>query len=152
MEHPGTVRSSAHRGTFGMGPAGGTGAAAVPCARVGAGASYGWRHAGRTRSRRRGTDSAGRRPAAAACRRPAPELTPAFDIVVGVNRDPASQEALIVAADLARRLHAHLHVVHVVDLADYPIDPDASDWEQRAPGHSRPGTGARANRAGRPAG
>lgn len=63
---------------------------------------------------------------------PAPELTPAVDIVVGVNRDPASQQALMVAADLARRLHAHLHVVHVVDLGDYPIDPDASDWEQRA--------------------
>jgi len=63
---------------------------------------------------------------------PVADVTPAVDIVVGVNRDPASQEALMVAADLARRLHAHLHVVHAVDLADYPIDPDAPDWEQRA--------------------
>jgi nucleotide-binding universal stress UspA family protein len=53
-------------------------------------------------------------------------------IVVGHSRDPASQEALRVARDLAERLGARLHVVHGVDLGDYPINPDAADWEEQA--------------------
>ena len=54
-------------------------------------------------------------------------------LVVGYDQAPSSQAALRVAADLTRRLHAsHLHVVHAVDLRDYPIDPDAADWETRA--------------------
>jgi len=53
-------------------------------------------------------------------------------VVVGHNPSPAGEQALGVAADLARRLHAHLHVVHVTDLADYPIDPDLPDWEAEA--------------------
>ncbi|ODU06864.1 MAG: hypothetical protein ABS81_03445 [Pseudonocardia sp. SCN 72-86] len=53
-------------------------------------------------------------------------------LVLGHSRFPASDDALHVAADLARRLHADLHVVHGVDLFDYPIDPDLPDWEQRA--------------------
>lgn len=57
---------------------------------------------------------------------------PAAALVVGYRPDPASRQALVVAVDLARRLDAHLHVVHVVDLSDYPIDPDAADWEDRA--------------------
>ena len=52
-------------------------------------------------------------------------------IVVGHSRDPASQEALRVARDLAERLEARLHVVHGVDLGDYPINPDAADWEEQ---------------------
>jgi nucleotide-binding universal stress UspA family protein len=47
-------------------------------------------------------------------------------------RLPGSGCALEVAADLARRLDARLHVVHVIDLSDYPIDPDAADWEEQA--------------------
>lgn len=43
-----------------------------------------------------------------------------------------SRTALDVAADLATRLHAHLHVVHANSLDDYPIDPDAADWEEQA--------------------
>jgi nucleotide-binding universal stress UspA family protein len=53
-------------------------------------------------------------------------------LVVGHSPHPASDTALHVAVDLARRLRADLHVVHGVDLFDYPVDPDAADWEQQA--------------------
>jgi nucleotide-binding universal stress UspA family protein len=53
-------------------------------------------------------------------------------LVLGHSRHPASDTALHVAVDLARRLRADLHVVHGVDLADYPVDPDAADWEEQA--------------------
>lgn len=53
-------------------------------------------------------------------------------LVVGYDRSPASQEAIRVAVDLATRLGAELHVLHVVDLHDFPIDPDSSDWEEQA--------------------
>lgn len=53
-------------------------------------------------------------------------------IVVGFDRSAASLAALGKAADLGRRLGADLHIVHAVDLADYPIDPDADDWEAQA--------------------
>ena len=52
-------------------------------------------------------------------------------LVLGYDGSPASQGALAVATDLARRLHAQLHVVHAIDLTDYPIDPDQADWEER---------------------
>jgi nucleotide-binding universal stress UspA family protein len=52
-------------------------------------------------------------------------------LLLGYDRTQASQAALLVAVDLAVRLHsAHLHVVHAVNLLDYPIDPDA-DWEEQ---------------------
>ena len=53
-------------------------------------------------------------------------------IVVGHDRGPESNEVLVVALDLARRLTAHLHIVHAVDLRDYPIDPELDDWEDHA--------------------
>ena len=53
-------------------------------------------------------------------------------LVVGHDRFPESDHALTVAIDLARRLQAFVHVVHAVSLDDYPIDPDADDWEQQA--------------------
>lgn len=53
------------------------------------------------------------------------------DLVVGYDLRGASQDALLVAVDLAERLGARLHIVHVVDLLDYPVDPDSSDWEER---------------------
>lgn len=56
----------------------------------------------------------------------------ATTLVVGHSPDPGGDHALGAAADLARRLGARLHVVHVVTLDDYPIDPDAADWEQQA--------------------
>ena len=40
--------------------------------------------------------------------------------------------ALTKAAELGRRLEADLHVVHAVDLSDYPVDPDAFDWDDQA--------------------
>lgn len=53
-------------------------------------------------------------------------------LVVGHSRHPAADVALHFAVDLARRLHADLHVVHAVDLTDYPVDPDAADWQEQA--------------------
>jgi nucleotide-binding universal stress UspA family protein len=52
-------------------------------------------------------------------------------LVVGHGRDPSSDHALVVAADFAWRLGARLHVVHAICLEDYPIDPDAVDWEEQ---------------------
>ena len=54
------------------------------------------------------------------------------NLVVGFDLSPVSQCALEVAVDLTRRLGAYLHVVHAVDLSDYPIDPDGPDWEEQA--------------------
>lgn len=53
-------------------------------------------------------------------------------LVVGYDDSEGSVEALRVAALLATRLGAQLHVLHVVDLNDYPVDPDCADWEERA--------------------
>jgi nucleotide-binding universal stress UspA family protein len=52
-------------------------------------------------------------------------------LVIGHSRDPSSDFALVTAVDLARRLGGHLHVVHVIEIDDYPVDSDAVDWEQR---------------------
>ena len=53
-------------------------------------------------------------------------------LVVGHDRHAHSEHALVVATALARRLHAYLHVVHVMDLDDYPIDPDLPSWDEHA--------------------
>ena len=53
-------------------------------------------------------------------------------LVVGFDRDRSSVEALERAAQLTTRLLIPLHVVHAVDLRDYPIDPDGPDWENEA--------------------
>lgn len=58
-------------------------------------------------------------------------MTAQPSLVLGYDRTPSSRYALSVATDLAARLDAHLHVVHIVDLRDYPIDPDSADWEQQ---------------------
>ncbi|MFI8774518.1 universal stress protein [Gordonia sp. NPDC062954] len=58
-----------------------------------------------------------------AARRPAQA-----SLVIGWDRSPTSTAAVRYAVDLARRLDAHVHVVHVVDIDDTPIDPDAPDW------------------------
>jgi nucleotide-binding universal stress UspA family protein len=52
-------------------------------------------------------------------------------LVIGHGHDPSSDHALTVAADLGRRLGARLHVVHAICLEDYPVDPDAWDWEEQ---------------------
>jgi nucleotide-binding universal stress UspA family protein len=65
-------------------------------------------------------------------RRLEPVRPPQAHLVLGHGRYASSEAALPVAADLARRLQAQLHVVHGIDLSDYPIDPDAADWEAQA--------------------
>jgi len=51
-------------------------------------------------------------------------------LVIGWNRHPDSVVALRYAVRLAQRLDAHLHVVHIVDLDDEPLDPDAPNWDE----------------------
>lgn len=58
-------------------------------------------------------------------------MTEKPSLVLGFDRTPQSWYALTMATDLATRLDAHLHVVHIVDLRDYPIDPDSADWEEQ---------------------
>jgi hypothetical protein len=53
-------------------------------------------------------------------------------LVVGHRRSCGSDDVLSVAGDLARRLGAVVHVVHAISLDDYPVDPDAADWEDQA--------------------
>ena len=53
----------------------------------------------------------------------------ATHIVVGHDGHPAANSALLAAVDIAARLHAHLHVVHSVTIADYGIDPDTEQFE-----------------------
>ena len=50
-------------------------------------------------------------------------------LVVGHCRSRGSKDVLEVARDLARRMDA---VVHAISLDDYPVDPDADDWEDQA--------------------
>ena len=52
-------------------------------------------------------------------------------LVVGWDRQPASAAALRFAVGLSQRLDAHLHVVHIADFDDLPVDPDSWDWEQQ---------------------
>lgn len=60
---------------------------------------------------------------------PAPANEPSSHVVLGYRAGPPGNAVLVTGADLAARLNATLHVVHVVDLSDYPIDPDA--WTGR---------------------
>lgn len=53
-------------------------------------------------------------------------------MVVGFDRSAASLGALGKAAEIGEMLRAELHVVHAIDLSDYPVDPDADDWEEQA--------------------
>jgi nucleotide-binding universal stress UspA family protein len=50
-------------------------------------------------------------------------------LLVGYDHHPASHQAVLFAAQLAQALGAVLLLLHVIDLADYPIDPEAADWE-----------------------
>jgi nucleotide-binding universal stress UspA family protein len=59
------------------------------------------------------------------------DMTADPTLVVGHGQDPSSDHALLAAVDLGRRLGGRLHVVHVIDLHDYPINVDAPDWEER---------------------
>jgi nucleotide-binding universal stress UspA family protein len=53
------------------------------------------------------------------------------ELVVGWDRQPASTAALRFAVGLAQRLAAHLHVVHIADFDDLPVDSDVWDWEEQ---------------------
>jgi nucleotide-binding universal stress UspA family protein len=53
------------------------------------------------------------------------------ELVVGWDSQPASAAALRFAVDLAGRVGAHLHVAHIADIADLPVDPDASDYQEQ---------------------
>lgn len=61
------------------------------------------------------------------------EPRPCLVVAYGHER---GERVLAVAADLAARIGARLHVVHVEDLRDHPVDPDASDWEESAARHT----------------
>ncbi|MDV8070563.1 universal stress protein [Rhodococcus sp. IEGM 1366] len=58
------------------------------------------------------------------CQRP-----PCCHLVVGVDAHPGIHPALAFAIGFARQLNAELHVVHSIDLADYPIEPDSPRYE-----------------------
>lgn len=60
-----------------------------------------------------------------------PAGTAAPPLVLGWDRQPGSSAALEFAVGIAQRLQAHLHVVHVADVDDFPTDPDAFDWEDQ---------------------
>lgn len=53
-------------------------------------------------------------------------------LLLGHDRRQPSQTALAVAIELTLCLQAHLHVAHIVTLADYPVDPDRADWEEES--------------------
>ncbi|WP_328714167.1 universal stress protein [Nocardia salmonicida] len=61
---------------------------------------------------------------------PAGPTVPATHVVVGFDRHNASHIALDYAIGLAAALNAYLHVAHVIDTDDLPIDPDAADWDR----------------------
>lgn len=61
---------------------------------------------------------------------PTTALPPTSHVVVGFDRCPASHHALRFAIELAAPLNAYLHVAHIIDLQDFPVDPDGDDWEQ----------------------
>ena len=51
-------------------------------------------------------------------------------VVVGYKNSADSRHALETAIGLARPLGALVRVVHVVEIGDYPVDPDSEDWEE----------------------
>jgi nucleotide-binding universal stress UspA family protein len=53
-------------------------------------------------------------------------------LVLGRSGRDSADEALLVAADLAARLDAELHVVHGVDVGDHPADSDADERDEAA--------------------
>jgi nucleotide-binding universal stress UspA family protein len=52
-------------------------------------------------------------------------------MVVGWDLHPNSSAALRFAVVMAQRLDAHLHVVHVADVDDLPIDTDDWNWKEQ---------------------
>ncbi|MUM17649.1 universal stress protein [Mycobacterium sp. CBMA271] len=58
--------------------------------------------------------------------------SPVAHLVVGWDRQPPSTAALRFATDLAGRLNACVHVVHILDMDDEPLDPDTDSWESQS--------------------
>lgn len=50
-------------------------------------------------------------------------------LVVGFDGHRSSAAALTYAIGLAARLGAFLHIAHIIDTDDLPIDPDSAEWE-----------------------
>ncbi|MDV8008682.1 universal stress protein [Rhodococcus sp. IEGM 1318] len=61
---------------------------------------------------------------------PASPHPPRCELVVGLDAHPGIHPALPYAIAFARQLDAGLHVVHSIDPADYPIEPDSPHHEQ----------------------
>jgi len=61
---------------------------------------------------------------------PASPHPPRCELVAGVDAHLGIHPALLYAIAFARQLGAGLHVVHSIDLADYPIEPDSPHYEQ----------------------
>ncbi|MEU6443174.1 universal stress protein [Streptomyces sp. NPDC047046] len=53
-------------------------------------------------------------------------------LVVAYESSSHSEAALDFAIELAERLGARLHVVHVTDMDDYPVDPDMAGSDVEA--------------------
>ncbi|AYM42201.1 universal stress protein [Mycobacteroides chelonae] len=53
-------------------------------------------------------------------------------VVVGWDRHPPSTAALRFGIDMARRLGACVHAVHILDMDDEPMDIDTDSWEAQA--------------------
>ncbi len=51
-------------------------------------------------------------------------------LVVGFDDHSSGHHALRYAVALAARLGTRVHVVHVVGLEDFPVDPDSSTWDE----------------------
>jgi nucleotide-binding universal stress UspA family protein len=52
-------------------------------------------------------------------------------LVVGSGATPPAT-ASSLSRSTSRSASAHICTVHVVTLEDYPVDPDAADWEEQA--------------------
>ncbi|WP_186525993.1 universal stress protein [Leekyejoonella antrihumi] len=65
------------------------------------------------------------------------EPTRTGPVVVGYDDQPAGRHALTYAVDLATRLDVILRVVHVIELGDFPVDPDSSSWDVQMHEHER---------------
>ena len=52
-------------------------------------------------------------------------------IVAGYHSSQASLHALAVAKSVGTPMSAEIHVVHGIELLDYPLDPEAPDWEKQ---------------------
>lgn len=56
-------------------------------------------------------------------------------IVVGYDDHASSRRALRYAVDLTAGLDVTMRVLHVVNLEDFPVDPDSSSWDEQMRRH-----------------